>query len=90
MKDKIENLIRNALPEGLKDSKIEIEYPPKNIYGDYTTNLPLSIAANDPSKKPLEVARLVVENIEKNTEKIVFRKNRSKSQDLLIFSFPKR
>lgn len=67
MKDKIENLIRNALPEGLKDSKIEIEYPPKNIYGDYTTNLPLSIAANDPSKKPLEVARLVVENIEKNT-----------------------
>lgn len=68
MKEKLENLIKEALETlGVKNPEVHLEHPTEISHGDYSSNVSL-IYAKDLNKNPREFAENLVSKIQKPKE----------------------
>lgn len=68
---KIKQILENLLEESIKkigcsNFEIKLEIPAQRKNGDYSTNIALELK-KDLNKNPIEIAKQIIENIEKNT-----------------------
>ncbi len=78
IKNKIKNLIRESLKKNFPEiefPKIELEYPPKKKYGDYSSNIPL-LLTDKVEKSPKEITDLLIKEMKGNNlfKKVSFKK----------------
>ena len=73
MKNKIAELVRETIEILQKEKKlpqfeipeISVEYPEKEIHGDYSTNMAMSIAGKL-KKKPIEIAKIITQSLDQS------------------------
>lgn len=68
IKRKIKNSIRNSIRgnfSNIKNFEVNVEYPPQEEYGDYSSNIALSLS-DKVGKPPLEIAKLLVEKLKED------------------------
>ena len=71
IKNEIEKIIKENLPENAKISEIKIEKPGNDIYGDYSSNVALQLA-RILKKNPQKIAENIKNKIENNKKSAEF------------------
>lgn len=89
IKNEIQKIIKENLPETAKISEIKIEKPGNDIYGDYSSNIALQLAGIL-KKTPQEIAENIKKEIEKDKKFVGFFEKITVQNNFLNFFISKK